>query len=303
MGGGPLPRPKRTTVAVPVSDTRETRLFDLPIDPALLFSNHENTYEKKVEKRQTRLLRKLGFLKPFLHGDERIMFVTVAYSPSSFLEQLLTGWLYFCLRRCLLVFTNKRIWHLPTQLDCSPRQVIAQIRYPDCQTIFLKGKNLVVRYHQGTCEEFLVTTKKQKIESILSAVPWQGKPSNTPGRIHLCPRCRQEIALKGSACPHCKLGFKDEARARLVAALCPGGVFFYTRHPWLGFGAAVAELALLALVGASLAEMLQKNSRYLAILLVAAIAFLSEKAVSVYLAARLVRELIPAQRKLTAPGG
>lgn len=290
-------------MAAPGGDTRKTRSLDLSIDPSLLFSDHENTYDRNLEKRQTRLLRALGFLKPFLLPEERIMFVTVAYSPASFLEQLLTGWLYFCLRRCLLVFTNKRIWHIPIQLDCSARQAVAQIRYPDCQNIFLKGKYLVVHYHQGGSEEFQVTAKKQKIESILSAVPWQGKPSSAPGRIHLCPQCGEEILPEALTCAHCRLAFKNEARARRIAALCPGGAFFYTRHPWIGLGAALAELALLALVSISLAEVLHGNTPSLAVLLVAAGAFLSGKAVSVYLAARLVHEPIPVQKKLTPRPG
>lgn len=281
-------------------DSRASRSLDLPIDATLLFSDHKNRYDLHLEKRQTRLLRALGFLKPFLLPEERILFVTVAYSPAPLLEQLLTGWLYFCLRRCLLVFTNKSIWHIPIQLDRSPRQVVAQIRYPDCQNIFIKGKNLVVHYHQGESEEFVVTAKKQKIESILSAVPWQGISRSTPRRIHLCPRCGEELLPEALTCAHCRLGFKNKTTARQIAVFCPGGAFFYSRHLWIGLGAAMVELALLTLAGMSLTEVLHGSTPSLATLFFAVGAFLGVKAVSVYLAARLVDEPIPVPRKLAA---
>ena len=41
------------------------RIFGLPIDREILFSNHKDVYKKRVEKRQRKLIVKTSFLKPF----------------------------------------------------------------------------------------------------------------------------------------------------------------------------------------------------------------------------------------------
>jgi hypothetical protein len=41
------------------------KVFGLPVDRKVLFSNHKNVYKKRIEKRQRKLFVKLGPIKPF----------------------------------------------------------------------------------------------------------------------------------------------------------------------------------------------------------------------------------------------
>ena len=57
------------------------QIFGLPVDREILFSNHNDIYKKRVEKRQRKLIVKISFLKPFLKKGEHVLFITTGYSP------------------------------------------------------------------------------------------------------------------------------------------------------------------------------------------------------------------------------
>ena len=127
----------------------EQNVLGLPVNRDILFSNHKNIYKQGTDKRQTKLFQKISFIKPFLEEGERILLVTTGCSPMSIIEQFLTGWIVFYLKRSLFVFTNKRIFHIPAKLNYSYRNSIAQILYTDCQTIGMKWGTLAVKYKNG----------------------------------------------------------------------------------------------------------------------------------------------------------
>ena len=89
-------------------------IFGVPVERDTIFSDHKGNYRNRVEKRQRQLIVKTTFVKFFLSHDERILCLTTAYSPISVLEQVLTGPAFLFFKRALLVFTDKRILHIPT---------------------------------------------------------------------------------------------------------------------------------------------------------------------------------------------
>lgn len=97
----------------------DPKLLDLPVDRKVLFSDHNGRFKKGLEKRRTKLVGKLAFLKLFLKEDEQILLVTTGCSPMSVLEQLVTGWIVYALKRSLIVFTNRRIFHIPATSNFS----------------------------------------------------------------------------------------------------------------------------------------------------------------------------------------
>jgi hypothetical protein len=103
----------------------DPKLIDLPVDRNILFSDHNGKFKRGLEKRQTKLVEKLAFLTPFLKDDEKILLITTGCSPMSVLEQVVTGWLVYYLKRSLIVFTNMRIFHIPAKADFSYRNSIA----------------------------------------------------------------------------------------------------------------------------------------------------------------------------------
>jgi len=277
---------------------RNKDLFGLPVDTAVLFSNHKNIYKRRVEKRQRKLLGKIFFIHPFIHEGEKILHVTTGCSPASFIEQFLTGLIVFALKRSLFVFTNKRIFHIPTKPNFSYRNSIAQILYGDCQRIAIKGRTLLIEYKNGQKEKFLFIADKErkKIKVMLQTIPLQGQQSQMMQRTHLCPRCTHPLIKDAFTCPNCSLEFKDKKQAKKISIIYPGGGYFYTGHPFLGLADAFAELYLSLLVLIALVDVISGVTGSVPVLAFFAITLAIEKALTVYHSNHFINEYIPKDR-------
>lgn len=273
-----------------------------PVDRAVLFSNHAGVYKHRIERRQRNLLGKVSFLLPFLDEGEKIFHITTGCSHVSILEWLLTGWIAFVLKRSLFIFTNKRIFHVPTGRGFSYRSSIAQIFYGDCREIFMKGRTLVVRYRTGKTEKFIsiASREKKKIKSLLT-LPLENQQTETPQRTHLCPRCTSPLTPGQYSCPHCHLLFKDKATARKISILCPGGGYFYARHIFLGLADAAVELYLSIFVILTLVSMIINVEGALHAFLFFSLVLTIEKLLTVYHAGHFIKEFIPAERHVEMP--
>ena len=279
----------------------EGNIFNLPIDHEVIFSNHKNVYKKRIEKRQSKLLKKIPFIINFLEEGEKIILITTGCSPTSSIEQLLTGWIFIYLKRSLLVFTNKRIFHIPTKKDYSYRNSIARILYYDCSSIKIKGRNLIFSYKNGQKEKFIyiANSEKKKIKELLSSVSFEGEPSKTQKRTHLCPRCKRDLEEGKYICANCNLEFKDRDEGRKISIIYPGGGYFYTRHPWLGISDAVVEIFLIIGVIASFIDLTNSVQESGINLFIFAILLLIEKAISVYHSNHFIKEYIPKEKEIT----
>jgi hypothetical protein len=278
----------------------EQNVLGLPVDRNIIFSNHKDTYKQGTEKRQTKLLQKISFIKPFLKEDEKILLITTGCSPMSIMEQFLTGWIVFYLKRSLFVFTNKRIFHIPTKINYSYRNSIAQIFYADCQTIEMKGRTLVVKYKKAKKEKFYYMggKEKKKIKILLKTISLEGIQSKAAGRIHLCPRCTKELIESEYTCPNCRLEFKSKAEAKKISIVYPGGGYFYTGHPWLGVGDAITESILLLVVVLSLVNALRGDNEGFGSFVFFSIVLALEKAITVYHSNHFIKEYIPKEKEI-----
>ena len=227
------------------------KVFGLPVDRDILFTDDHNIYQPAIEKRQRKWIVKLAFLKPFLLSGERILRITPARSPIRWREQLVTGGLFINLERALLVFTTYRILHIPTGSNFAYRQCIAQVRYRDIRTIRLSRMGIVMDYNNGRRECFggIPWRERKKVRQLLPALPLVKQVLQPVGRRHLCPRCTAVLSERSMRCRRCALPFKSRKMATLMALLFPGGGYFYSR---LFFPAVVFSLlevlALAALV-------------------------------------------------------
>lgn len=273
----------------------------LPIEPDVIFSNHKKVFKSGIKKRQSKLLAKIDFLKPFLSEDEVIMCVTTGCSPMSLLEQWLMGLWIFYIKRCLFVFTNERIIHIPTTTDYSYRNSIAQIPYVDCRSIILKGHTLTVKYHNNTKERFyyIGSKERKKIKAFLKDKLFSGTHDTTQARTHLCPRCTGELVENVYACPHCDLEFKNKAEARKISIIYPGGGYFYTRHPILGVSDAIVEIMLTFTLITFVTDAIRwaKEDDIISVIFIA-VALAVEKAVTVYDSNKFIKEYIPIEKKI-----
>jgi len=273
----------------------------LPIDPDCMFSNHKNVYKKRVEKRQTKLLEKLPFIKPFLGKAEKIVLVTTGCSPMSLLEQYLGGWMVVYLKRALFVFTNTCIFHIPTTSKYTYRHSIAKILYADCTAIKIKGHTLVVTYKNGQKEKFhyIARAERNKLKAWLKTILFDGSSGKEQARRHLCPRCTEELIDDHYMCPRCNLEFKNKAEGKRTSILYPGGGYFYTRHWWLGIGDAITETALIIAALSLLLDALQGSNGGFGPFWMIVVFLVLEKAISIYHAHHFIKEFIPAKKEIT----
>jgi len=223
-------------------------VFSLPVVKEVMFTDHKGNYKKKIEKRQRDLIVKIPFIKPFLKPDENILLITTGYSRVDTLDQFLTAWLFIYLKRSLFVFTNKRIFHIPTTVRYGYRNSIAQILYSENQSIKLKGSTLVVQCLAcGGQENFIGIRgkEKKKILKILAHVEFEENYNQRSDRTHLCPQCTKELTKGSHVCPSCKLSFKRKSKLR---SLVPGLGYFYVRQIFLGSVNIIVELILIGLL-------------------------------------------------------
>ncbi|MGD9175007.1 MAG: hypothetical protein PVF29_12650 [Desulfobacterales bacterium] len=278
-----------------------TQIFGLPVDRDTLFSNHKEIYKKRVEKRQRKLIVKLSFLKPFLKKGEKILLVTTGYSPISFLPQYVTGFLFVYLKRCLFVFTNFRIFQVPTTPIYKFKQSISQILYVDCQSISLKGGTLSVRYAQnGITEKFnaIAMPERRKTKALMKRMPLSGTQSQLGRRSHLCPRCTTLLESGQYTCNACQLKFKNKIAAIIMAILSPGGGYFYTRHYFIGLLNVIVEIMLMGYFYLIWQDVINKPENRILYLVGLAAIYVIIKIIAVIHSSHFIEEFIPTQKQI-----
>jgi hypothetical protein len=279
------------------------QIFGLPIDRETLFSNYKKVYKKRIENRQRKLIVKLPFLKPFLKQGEKILQVSTGYSPITSLAQFATGFLFVYLKRSLFVFTNYRIFHVPTTPSYKFKNAIAQIHYDGCRSITLKRGTLVVQYEKfGKLEKFraLALSERRKIRALLKSRPLLGTKTKLGERFHLCPQCTRPLTAAKYVCESCRLKFKNKIVAHILAILFPGGGYFYTRYYLIGLLNAIVEIFLLAYIAMILQDVANKVEGSMTYLTVLGAVFLFVKIISVIHSTHFIEEFIPRKREIQA---
>jgi hypothetical protein len=281
---------------------RPLSIFGIPVDRETIFSNHKGVYKNRIEKRQRQLIVKTTRLniKFFLHSDERIRCLSTGYSPVGLFEQLLTGVSFLLFKRALFIFTDKRLLHIPIRMGGSRTGSISQILYDDCAKIWLKGRQLMIRYKTGETERFpyIGRKEKKKIRAIIDNLPIRPKEAGKlKGRVYVCPGCAANLASDASSCPSCNLSFKRGLMAGLWAALLPGGGYFYNRYALPGVLAGLAEIVAATLLFYYWTLYFKAEPVHMTLLVCATGAFLIEKYIMAFHAALLTADFIPAAAK------
>jgi hypothetical protein len=279
------------------------QIFGLPVDREFLFSNHKKIFKKRIENRQRKLIVKLSFLKPFLKTGEKVLLVSTGYSPITSPAQYATGFLFVYLKRSLFVFTNHRIFHVPTTPNYKFKQSLSQIFYAGCQSIELKGGTLVVQYAKlGIIEKFkaIALSERKKIRALLKHRPVSGTKSAVGERHHLCPRCTRLLTAAKYVCQSCGLKFKNKILAYILAILFPGGGYFYTRNHLIGLLNALVEIFLLAYGAMVLPDALNKVEGSMGKILIVGGIFVAIKIISIIHSTHFINEFIPRKKEVQA---
>lgn len=267
----------------------------LPIDESVLFSNHKEKKTNAIEKRQRKFLEKLDFLIPFLEDDEKVLLVTTGCSPMSLLEQFFTGSIVYYLKRSIFVFTNQRIFHIPTTARYAYRNSIAKIEYGDCASIAMKGRSLVVKYTTGKTEKFyfIAARERKKIKALISQLPLGKTGSPGEERTYLCPRCTSKLEEGAETCSRCRLEFKHRAQAWKISIVVPGGGYFYTRHWILGLMDAAFELYFIVILGLLLIAAVNGKTGLAPAIIVFAFIVFVEKIGTIYHSLNFLEDFLP----------
>jgi len=271
-------------------------MYGIPVDRDVLLTNHKNVHKKRLAKRRRKLVEKITFLKPFLNENEKVLLVAKGYSPVSTFEKYLIGWFFIYLKRSLFVFTNQRIFHIPTTAVYTYRNTIAQIIYSGCESIAMKGRSLVVEYSKKTKrEKFLWISGKErkKITELLKTISLSAPTDESSERTHLCPSCTNSLAKDTYTCESCGLQFKTKITAIILSILFPAGGYLYTRKYFLGFISAIVEIVLLSVMGLSFMNLQNDVGGSIYWFLFSIVALLSEKAVMIVHTSDLIKEFIP----------
>ena len=278
------------------------QIFGIPVDREILFSNHKDIYKKRVEKRQRKFIVKTSFIKLFLKRGEKILLVTTGYSPLSSLAQYLTGFVFIYLKRSMFIFTNYRIFHVPTTSSYKYKYSIAQITYSGCKSIVLKGGTLFVQYPKfGKIERFkgIALSERKKIKSLFKKnVPLSATSDRLAARTHLCPRCTHRLEEGKYTCEKCQLQFKRKCTAALLSIFFPGGGYFYTGHYLVGSLNAVLELFLMVFSAFILFDIFHRIQVNLTYLVLIPLIFLFLKIAVVVHSSHFIDEFIPKAKEI-----
>jgi hypothetical protein len=283
------------------SQTTQKIMFGVPVDREVLLTNHKNVQKKRTAKRQRKLVEKIKFIKPFIKDDEQVLLVTKGYSPASTFEKYIIGWFFIYMKRSLFVFTNQRIFHIPTTPIYSYRNSIAQILYSGCKSIAMKGRSLVVEYtkHAGEDKFFWIAGKeKKKIRELLKTITQVPKKGEASEKTHLCPGCTNALSKDKYICENCGLKFKTKTATSILSIIFPGGGYFYTRRYLLGIIVALVEIMLLAFIGQSLVNIQNEVGGSFYLLLISALVLLVEKTAMIVHTTDFIKEFIPKRRAI-----
>ena len=284
------------------SYVRPVTIFTIPVDRDIIFSNHKGLYKKQVETRQRHLIVKSTLINPYLHTGEFIRCITTCCSPVSEIEQDLTGPAFLYFKRAFLIFTDRRILHIPTRFNRSPRGAISQIEYKDCERLDIHNRSLMVQYKNGKREFFnhISRMEKRKLRSLISDLHFSpGKPAQLHTRSYLCPGCTRILTPGAKICGGCKLAFKSLLKAGLWTFLIPGGAFFYFRYLLAGFAAAGLEVALIALAVFNGVEINKGLSIDWGLAVFATCGWIVIKLIGFFYARQFIHEFVPEEKEFS----
>jgi len=283
------------------NQTKKQIMFGVPVDREVLLTNHKNVQKKRTAKRQRKLVEKIAFIKPFIKDDEQVLLVTKGYSPASTFEKYIIGWFFIYMKRSLFVFTNQRIFHIPTTPIYSYRNSIAQILYSGCKSIAIKKRSLVVEYAKQAGEDkfFWIAGKEiKKIRELLKTITQIPKEGEVSEKTHLCPGCTNALSKDKYICENCGLKFKTKTSTSIFSIIFPGGGYFYTRRYFLGIIVALVEIVILAFIGQSLANIKNGDGGSIYLLLISVLVLLVEKTAMIIHSTDFIKEFIPKRRNV-----
>lgn len=168
---------------------------------------------------------KINFIYNFLRENESIIFIVNSYLAQTYFERIFLGIDYILLlRKCILVFTNKRILIFSINSNYEFKNVVQEINYEDLKELRLKKNKIVIRFLNGKKEFFRIRRKLAKnIKKFLDQITIEkGNVTQEGNRHYLCPNCGTRLKKGYYRCSNCALEFLNKKKIILYSLFLPG---------------------------------------------------------------------------------
>ncbi|HEX8618450.1 MAG TPA: hypothetical protein VF911_12750 [Thermoanaerobaculia bacterium] len=299
------------TTAQIAASPQYQRLLDLAnAGPApFLRSDLSEEERRELEKEQLDLLGPVArAFHPLLEPGERVVHATRGAMPYTLLDYLGSVVFLYFVRRCVYVFTDRRMFAIRVALNDRPLPTVSAVWYGDVDSFSFAGgfgftvnMKLSFVYRNGRKETFnrIPLADLERIRAFLpnalaSTPPAPATPERFRERRHFCSWCGSMLRPRIYTCITCGATYRKPAIASALAALVPGGGYFYVRMPKLGTADALLE-SFLMLNGAGLliGAVSGSGPEYKAAAALVSVVLLIEKLVSIRHATDEAVEFVP----------
>ncbi|HYO78036.1 MAG TPA: hypothetical protein VE010_16375 [Thermoanaerobaculia bacterium] len=265
--------------------------------------------EEELENELLDLLSPIArAFQPLLEPGERVLHATRGAMPYSLLDYVGSVVLLYFVRRCVYVFTDRRMFAIRVSLKGRPLPTVSAVWYGDVASFSFAGgfgftvnMKLSFVYRNGRKETFnrIPLADLERIRAFLpdaleSTVPAPATPERFRERRHFCSWCGSMLRPRVYTCITCGATYRKPAIASALAAFVPGGGYFYVRMPKLGTADALLE-SFLILNGAGflVGALSGSGPGYKAAAAFACVLLLIEKLVSIRHATEEALEFVP----------
>lgn len=170
-------------------------------------------------------IENIEYIYKFLKENEKIIFIVQSYLAQNYLERIFLGIdLILLFRKCILIFTDRRILILAVKLDFKFNNVAQEILYENIKKIELKKNKIIIKYLSGKKEFFRIKSQVAKsIKDLIEEIKIELEKNPQEGHRHyICPNCGNELKKGYYKCLNCGLQFLNKKKILIYSLFLPG---------------------------------------------------------------------------------
>lgn len=253
---------ERGTRPEPAGGSARTQHVEgVPLRAEIAFVDEKSVYSAKEAGRHERALRSIApTLRRLLDRDEQVLMITRGSLPHRLVDMGAPSMAVLILsRRCWFVFTSRRILRITSRsirtrrsVRALPYSAIAAVRFDASYWFAVLLRFAITLVDPKGGHESIAGLSVHAFDKVRAFLPAAIRTSRDCGdeAQNLCPSCSAPLTENVFTCSSCSARFREPSKATLLAALIPGGGYFYTGYPLLGvFAAATDAFLLIAAIG------------------------------------------------------
>lgn len=288
----------------PLMNPAATALYGLRVAPSICYSDERGRMSTEIREDQVKQIQRVvPLIRNLLEPEETIFFTTTG-SPGFGLADFMTPlFALFLMKRCIYVFTDRRVLQIPLGLTGRVRRSVSSLRYADISafrfdggytfgTIINLGIRCVTRHGDHEQIARLPYDSLTKLMPLMPRLAGSGTPSPAGQRVHLCPTCGEPLRRNIFVCATCGTQFRSPNLAGILAAILPGGGYFFCRYALMGLAAAFVELSLVLSAFGAVFEVVPERALTISLLILGL-----QKLAGITHARQLANEFVPIESR------